>query len=231
MALLVRPASKVNADSVTEASKSKKPGGGISAFLKSYLDTTSKEHDLAVAASLSKTPATTSFTVAAPPTKTEAQLAAEVSAATGRHIEVNDDGIIIDKRELLAGGLNLVAKPKVPGASGAGAGGFSAPISARGAAGGSGDGTGGSGGPRPPGLSAAERGKQSRERHSREVERQMFELDAKRKREADEVLESKVQKVAKRNDETKVEELKRKAEERRLKREADAKAAAAAGPS
>ena len=37
-----------------------------------------------------------------------------------------------------------------------------------------------------------------------------------------------MQKVARRNDETKVEELKRKAEERRLKKVADAKAAAEA---
>ncbi|KAL8292440.1 hypothetical protein RQP46_001052 [Phenoliferia psychrophenolica] len=208
------------------AAASKKPGGGISSFLKSHLESTAKAHDLAVAASLSKAPAAgPSFTIEAPPAQTEAQLAAEVSQATGRKIEVNDDGIIIDKRELLAGGLNLVVKPKLgPGASPSL--GFSAPIAARAAA------------EKAkeekekallnPGLSAAERGKQSRERHSREVERQMVELDAKRKREAEEQLESKVQKVAKRNDESKVEELKRKAEERRLKKAEDAKAAAAA---
>ncbi|KAK4702960.1 coiled-coil domain-containing protein 55, partial [Phenoliferia sp. Uapishka_3] len=207
------------------AAKSKKPGGGISNFLQSYLDTTAKEHDAAVAASLAKAPAgPPSFTVEAPPSKTEAQLAAEVSKATGRHIEVNDDGIIIDKRQLLSGGLNIVAKPKPAGASG-GAG-FSAPIAARIAA--EKAATTADGGFVMPGLSAAERGKQSRERHSREVERQMVELDAKRKREAEEQLEQKVVKVAKRNDESKVEELKRKAEERRLKKAEDAKAAAAA---
>lgn len=205
----------------TAEAKKQKPGGGISNFLKSYLDTTAKEHDLAVAASLAKTPFGPVFKVEAPPCKTEAQLAAEVSEATGRNIEVNDDGIIIDKRELLAGGLNIVAKPKRDVGAG-----FSAPIAARAAADKAAEQAAASS--LHPGLSAAERGKQSRERHSREVERQMVELDAKRKRDADEQLEQKVQKVARRNDETKVEELKRKAEERRLKKVADAKAAAEA---
>lgn len=196
----------------------------MSSFYKSYLDATAKVHDAAVAASLSKTPGPTagpSFNVALPPaTQTEAQLAAEFSAKTGRMVEVNDEGIIIDKRQLMSGGLNLVAKPKATAA-----GGFAAPIAARApfAAGGS------STSLLNPGISAAERGRQSRERHSREVERQMVELETKRKREAEEVLAQKVQKVAKRNDETKVEELKRKAEERRLKREQDAKEAATAG--
>lgn len=191
----------------------------MSSFYKSYLDTTSKAHDFAVAASLSKsTPAAPSFTIApAPAPLSEAQLAAEVTATTGRKVEVNDDGIIIDKRELLGGGLNIIAKPKK--------GGFAAPISARAPAAAT-----NAEAALAPGLSAAERGRQSRERHSREVERQMIELEGKRKREAEELLEQKVQKVAKRNDETKIEEMKRKAEERRLKREEDARIAAANPP-
>ncbi|ORY60411.1 coiled-coil domain-containing protein 55-domain containing protein [Leucosporidium creatinivorum] len=200
--------------------------GGMTAFYKSYLDTTSKAHDAAVAASLSKKPVLgPSFNVEAPPpTKSEAQLAAEVSAQTGRHIEVNDDGVIIDKRQLMSGGLNVVSRPKAGPSSSAG--GFAAPIASRAPVA---DSSSSSASPLHTGLSAAERGRQARERHSREIERQMVELEAKRKREAEEQLEQKVQKVAKRNDETKVEKLKRKAEERRQKREADAKAAAAAG--
>lgn len=199
----------------------------MAAFYKSYLDTTSKAHDAAVAASLSKKPVLgPSFNVEAPPpTKTEAQLAAEVSAETGRHVEVNDDGVIIDKRQLMSGGLNVVSKPKA-GSSSSSAGGFAAPISSRAPAAAS---SSASASPFNTGLSAAERGRQARERHSREIERQMVELESKRKREAEAQLEQKVQKVAKRNDETKVEKLKREAEERRQKREADAKAAAAAG--
>lgn len=197
----------------------------MAAFYKSYLDTTSKAHDAAVAASLSKKPVLgPSFNVAPPPpTKSEAELAAEVSAKTGRHIEVNDDGQIVDKRQLMSGGLNIVAKPKL-GPS-LGPGGFAAPISARDSSVSSGA---ASASPLATGMSAAERGRLARERHSREIERQMVALEEKRKRDAEEQLEQKVQKVAKRNDETKVEKLKREAEERRQKREAEAKAAAEA---
>lgn len=202
--------------SAAQASKS----GGMSSFYKTYLDTTSKAHDLAVAASLSKKPST--FGPARPTEKeqTEAELAAEILEKTGRKVELNDDGIIIDKRETMVGGLNIIAKKKVSGEL---AGGFAAPIASRKLTTGSSQGSQST----VPTMSAAERGKQSRERHSREVERQMVELDLKRKREEEEALDSKVQKVVKRNDASKVDELKRKAEERRIKRESDAKEAAA----
>lgn len=206
----------------------------MSTFYKSYLDSSSKVHEAAVAASLSKDPtpsSSTSFTIEPPPPddvpreKTEAELAAEVSAATGKRIELNADGFIIDKRELMTGGLNIVKKasPNAPGGLG-----FSAPIKEREAAKEAAASAASSAFNGAGGLSAAERGKQSRERHSRLVEQQMMELETRRKREAEEALEQKVQKVAKRNDETKVEELKRKAEERRKKREEDQKKAAVA---
>lgn len=202
--------------------------GGMAAFYKSYLDTTSAAHDAAVAASLTKKPILgPTFNVAPPPTiQSEAQIAAEHAAKTGQQVEVNDEGIIIDKRQLMTGGLNLVSKPKA-GPSGA-AGGFAAPIAARAASSSTSTSTTD---PlvNPTGLSAAERARQSRERHSREIERQMVELESRRKREAEEQLQQKVQKVAKRNDETRVEKLKREAEERRVKREAEAKAEKEAG--
>ncbi|KAL5003391.1 coiled-coil domain-containing protein 55-domain containing protein [Aspergillus recurvatus] len=59
--------------------------------------------------------------------KTEAQMAAELNAH-GAHIAVNDDGQVVDKRQLLSAGLNVAPKPKnaAPGAArtapGAGAG-------------------------------------------------------------------------------------------------------------
>jgi hypothetical protein len=43
--------------------------------------------------------------------KTEAQMAAELNAR-GAHIAVNDDGQIVDKRQLLSAGLNVAPKPK-----------------------------------------------------------------------------------------------------------------------
>ena len=200
--------------------------GGMSSFFKQYLESSAKEHDIAVAASLSKTPLDPSNAKTEERDQTEAERAAEISATTGRKIEVNDDGIIIDKREMMVGGLNIIpSKKKVFGPTLPG--GFSAPIAARTAPTTSGAGGGvHASSSSLPFLSAAERGKQSRERHSREIERQMVKLDSKRKREAEEMLEEKVKKVVKRNDGTKVEELKRKAEERRVKREAEAKEAA-----
>lgn len=200
---------------------------GMSSFYKTYLDSSAAAHDAAVAASLAKpsTSSTTdSFKIAAPTPISEAQQAAEFTAKTGKTIEVNDDGIIIDKRELLSGGLNIVKKPKLGPHLESSGGGFSAPISAREVPSANGS-TGGLN--LPVGLSAAERSKQSRERHSREVERQMVELEKKRKREEEEEANSvQVNKSVKRNDETKIMELKRKAEERRLKREEDAMNAA-----
>ncbi|PYI30540.1 hypothetical protein BP00DRAFT_314715, partial [Aspergillus indologenus CBS 114.80] len=44
--------------------------------------------------------------------KSEAQVAAERNAR-GAHIAVNDDGQVVDKRQLLAAGLNVAPKPKV----------------------------------------------------------------------------------------------------------------------
>ncbi|KAL5051644.1 hypothetical protein BDW71DRAFT_57249 [Aspergillus fruticulosus] len=43
--------------------------------------------------------------------KTEAQMAAELNAR-GAHIVVNDDGQVVDKRQLLSAGLNVAPKPK-----------------------------------------------------------------------------------------------------------------------
>lgn len=197
----------------------------MSSFYKTYLDTNSAAHDAAVAASLIKTP-DSQFKISAPKAvqKSEAQQAAEFTALTGKKLEVNDDGIIIDKREMLSGGLNIVKKPKLGPhlPSEAGGGGFSAPIAAREASKDSSSSAGLAG--LPVGLSAAERNKQSRERYSRDIERQMAELEKKRKRDEEtEANELKLNKIVKRNDETRIEELKRKAEERRLKREEDAK--------
>ncbi|GAA5826452.1 hypothetical protein JCM11251_002377 [Rhodosporidiobolus azoricus] len=210
-----------------EEAEAGKKGAGMTSFLKNYLDSTSAAHDAAVAASTSKTPVFgPTFNVAPPPKeKTDAELAAEAEAKLGRKIEMNDDGEILDRRQLMTGGLNVVSKPRAPGAS-AKSGGFAVPISAR--------------APSTkeeqdranasllhPGISPAERARQARERQSREIERQMVALEEKRKREAEEQLEQKVQKVAKRNDEDRIAALKKAAEERRKKKEEEKKAAAA----
>lgn len=190
----------------------------MTSFLKNYLDSNEAAHAAAVAATAASAPRVPLGPQR--PTdqeKTDAELAAEHEAQTGRKVEINDEGEIVDRRQLMAGGLNVV-KPKTakPG--------FSVPIAARaspkldGTGNGSAPGAGAGDSLLHPGLSAAERARQSRERHSREVQRQMLALEEKRKREADEALEHKVQKVAKRNDDDRVAQLKKAAEERRKKR-------------
>ncbi|GAA5988184.1 hypothetical protein JCM10908_002100 [Rhodotorula pacifica] len=211
-----------------EAERAKK-GAGMTSFLKNYLDSTEAVHAAAVAATSTDAPR-----IALGPQrptekeKTDAELAAEVEAQTGRKIEINDEGEIIDRRQLMTGGLNVV-KPKTSSSAG-----FAVPIAARTAARSARDGSSDPSNKNStesllhPGLSAAERARQSRERHSREVERQMLALEEKRKREAEEQLEQKVQKVAKRNDDDRVAQLKKAAEERRKKRLEEAAASKAA---
>ncbi|KAL2832840.1 coiled-coil domain-containing protein 55-domain containing protein [Aspergillus cavernicola] len=59
--------------------------------------------------------------------KTEAKMAADLNAR-GAHVAVNDEGQVVDKRQLLSAGLNVAPKPKkaapaaAPTAPGAGAG-------------------------------------------------------------------------------------------------------------
>jgi len=195
----------------------------MTTFFKSYLDTTEAAHAAAVAAAASapKVPLGPARPTDDERQKTDVQVAAEHEAKTGRRVELNEDGEIIDRRQLMSGGLNVVAKPKPSaGDSASTAGGFAVPISARAAPKAAGDGPGGAGAESllHPGVSAAERKRQARERQSRMVEQQMLELEQRRKREAEEQLEHKVQKVAKRNDDDKVAALKRAAEERRKKR-------------
>ncbi|KAM3073716.1 hypothetical protein ACMFMF_006919 [Clarireedia jacksonii] len=51
--------------------------------------------------------------------KTEADLAREINEKTGGAIAVNDEGQVVDKRQLLKGGLNIVPKPKAATAANA----------------------------------------------------------------------------------------------------------------
>lgn len=216
----------------------------MTSFYKNYLDSTSATHAAAVAATTTQsTPSassSTSFNIAGPPPvapitgqekeKTEVELAKEHELKTGRKVEVNDDGEIIDKRQLMQGGLNVVQKPKKLGPQLPGGGGFALTISEREKL--AADNRQGPvakeeasiGSLLHPGVSAEERKRQMRERQSREIERQMTELERKRKREEEEAREQNVvKKKERRNDETKVEMLKRMAEERRKKREEEAK--------
>lgn len=158
------------------------------------------------------------FTVAPPPQeKTDAQIAAEVEASTGRKVQLNEDGQIIDHRELMSGGLNVSKKPKKTGVR---TGGFALSIAERKAE------EEANKEPERPAINTAdarERARKARERNSRLVEQQMLELEKKRKAEEEIKRDEAVKKLTKRNDNDRIAEAKRRAEERRRAREAEVK--------
>ncbi|KAH8921651.1 hypothetical protein BT69DRAFT_1351490 [Atractiella rhizophila] len=148
---------------------------------------------------------------------TEEQIAAAASKELGRKIETNESGEIIDKRDMLAGGLNLgraggTSSSKRPST-------FSKTIAERNKARAQ---EGGAAELDEGELSAALRGRAARQRLSQMAQKQLLEWEEnKRKKEEEETEEVKV-KLQKRNNESKVEEMKRLAKERREKREKEA---------
>ena len=108
-----------------EALRKSKKGPGLSGFYKSMLDENAEKHAAAVAASATSGP---SLAIKPPPrniyepdaeydpllAREEALTAgsSRISAETGKEVEVNDEGEVVDKRSLLKAGLNIMKKPK-----------------------------------------------------------------------------------------------------------------------
>ncbi|CAD6571433.1 MAG: hypothetical protein TREMPRED_000285 [Tremellales sp. Tagirdzhanova-0007] len=108
-----------------EALRKSKKGPGLSGFYKSMLDENAEKHAAAVAASATSGP---SLAVKPPPSnvyepdadydpllaREEAMKAgsSRISAETGKEVEINDEGEVVDKRSLLKAGLNIMKKPK-----------------------------------------------------------------------------------------------------------------------
>ena len=107
-----------------EALRKSKKGSGLSAFYKTMLDDDAEKHAAAMSAS---GPTTSGPSLAVkPPPKDQYEPEAEydpllareeagtskMSAQTGKEVEVNDDGEVVDKRSLLKAGLNIMKKPK-----------------------------------------------------------------------------------------------------------------------
>lgn len=115
----------------TEALKKSNKGPGLTSLYASMLDDTAAKHAAAVAASSAPQPSGPSLAIR-PPTQFDDQeeydplLAAEakshklaagtatINAETGKQIEINDDGEVVDKRSLLRAGLNITKKPAKP---------------------------------------------------------------------------------------------------------------------
>lgn len=91
----------------------RKKSQGMSSFYRNILDRTEAQHTAVVAASTApkppnSTPAPTP-TPSSPISKTPTQLAAEL-AASG--VDLNEEGQVVDKTQLLSGGLNVSGTSK-----------------------------------------------------------------------------------------------------------------------
>ena len=190
---------------------------GMASFYKSFLQQNEEAHEAAMKAASASNAGKPVFGPIRPPSPvlTQAARAAEAEKRLGHGVQVNEDGEIVDKRELLAGGLNLVEKKKAGPSllELAGIGKDQASImksvdqkalDAAKAAG--------------PITSAdnARRGFLSRQRQSQLAAEQLLEFQEKKRKAAeDEELDVESRRLAKRNDASRVEELKRRAAERR----------------
>ncbi|KAG8896035.1 hypothetical protein FRB99_000214 [Tulasnella sp. 403] len=102
--------------------KKRKNAPGLAAFYREFLQKSSDQHDAAIAATQAASqpePSNQDFTVRRPLKiapdpdsvfKPQSDLEkAEVARAEGKEVELNDDGQLVDKREVLSAGLNLSA--------------------------------------------------------------------------------------------------------------------------
>ncbi|KAL4925035.1 splicing regulator NSRP1-like domain-containing protein [Aspergillus undulatus] len=102
-----------------EERRRKNGGSGMVGFYRDLLTRGEEEHSAAMKAAEEAARKIQENGGEAPPgnqnneadEKTEAQKAAELNA-TGAHIAVNDEGQVVDKRQLLSAGLNVAPKPK-----------------------------------------------------------------------------------------------------------------------
>jgi coiled-coil domain-containing protein 55 len=124
----------VKADDQIEAQRKGKKGPGMTAFYKNLLEDDDAKHAAAVAASSAapgpslaiKRPQAAEYE---PEAEYDPFLAQSASASTltsgprpqaglskdsGKEVEINDDGEVVDKRTLLKAGLNIMKKPAIP---------------------------------------------------------------------------------------------------------------------
>ena len=99
-----------------EEEEKRKKGGGMKGFYENILKREGQRHEeiekaveekIAHGVSVEETEDTKE--------KTDAQIAAELNAR-GAKIAINDEGAVVDKRDLLSAGLNVVKKPKTAAA-------------------------------------------------------------------------------------------------------------------
>ncbi|GAA95130.1 uncharacterized protein L969DRAFT_51974 [Mixia osmundae IAM 14324] len=232
--------------------------GGLSSFYASYLAQSDQSNQAALQATATAKEGGRDFTIGPAPMpdmaraepKSDAQLAQEAQQKLGTRVMLNESGEIVDKRELLKGGLNAeededavqMAYPSsLPAAlSGTRKGGFAIPIAARMAEKALEEAARARAAlldqeapaadvwqPAGATMTPEQRRREQRLRQSKEIEKQMLAFNEQKRKREEEERSHKIAKLARRNDETKVEELRRKALERR---QAKAAADAAAAP-
>jgi hypothetical protein len=93
-----------------EAKKNK--GAGMTNFYKNILERGEQKHAEVVKAAEEAIKNGPKEAVEEEKPKSEADIAREINEKAGGNIAINDEGQVVDKRQLLQGGLNVVAKPK-----------------------------------------------------------------------------------------------------------------------
>lgn len=208
-----------------EAEKAKSASsGGMAKFYEQYLSNSAQAHQAASEAAKQQQPSTSKVQqqVYDDEPVSDVVLAREAATRLNKVVEVNDDGQVVDRTELLSGGLNVAPprKPQGPAKPGEELGGFAIPIAerarrereARRAA---------EEAAQPaeePHWSGRDRRELERERKMRQsaaIEQQILEIRKRQAEEAELDHQQQVQKVAKRNDSSRVEALKKAAAERR----------------
>lgn len=95
-----------------EEEAKKNSGAGLTSFYKQMLEKQEAEHAMVVKAVEEKIKNGPTLDEEEVKEKTAADLARELNAKEGRKIAINDNGEVVDERDLLKGGLNIKAKPK-----------------------------------------------------------------------------------------------------------------------
>lgn len=164
-----------------EQGQKKNKGMGMTNFFKNVLERGEQKHAEIVKAAEERAKAgPVAEEIEIDKEKTEAEIAREINERKGGAIAVNDEGQVVDRRQLLKGGLNILAKPKSSTSASSSRGASSASDRTRGS-----------------GMVGAGGGKQSmRERQSRMMEAQL-EQATKRALEVEEGERLKVERAAK----------------------------------
>lgn len=221
-----------------EKAKSATSGGGMAKFYEQYLSSSAQAHQAASEAARQPQASTSKLQqqqqqVYDDEPVSDVHLAKEAATRLQKVVEVNEDGQVVDRTELLSGGLNIAPPrkkqgPAKPGEEEQQLGGFAIPIAERARrereerlAAQAASGAAEADEPHWSGRDRRELERERKQRQSAAVEKQILEIRKRQAEEAELDHQQQVQKVAKRNDAGKIEALKRAAAERKKAKAAE----------